>query len=153
MEDFPPLDTSEHRPVRNRTHCSRHIHVWVLADGPAIWSAVLSSRGWNIPARCRGVCCQCCKAPPFLPFPPLSFPSISFPFSTINVVLQLTLTTLQTRFPERLKPGLFDIWGSSHQIFHILVVIATIVHLIGVLTAFDYNYEHRQCTVHYSERS
>ncbi|KAF2994304.1 hypothetical protein E8E14_002168 [Neopestalotiopsis sp. 37M] len=53
-----------------------------------------------------------------------------------------------TRFPERLHPGKFDIWGSSHQIFHILVVFATIVHLVGVLTAFDYNYANRQCTSH-----
>ncbi|KAK6211977.1 hypothetical protein LQW54_005504 [Pestalotiopsis sp. IQ-011] len=53
-----------------------------------------------------------------------------------------------TRFPERIKPGRFDIWGSSHQIFHILVVFATIVHLVGVLTAFDYNYANRHCAVH-----
>ncbi|KAI1813688.1 mPR-like GPCR protein [Poronia punctata] len=53
--------------------------------------------------------------------------------------------TYASRFPERLKPGTFDIWGSSHQIFHVLVVIATLVHLIGVLEAFDYNYHHRQC--------
>ncbi|KAI1437386.1 mPR-like GPCR protein [Xylaria sp. CBS 124048] len=49
------------------------------------------------------------------------------------------------RFPERVKPGIFDIVGSSHQIFHVLVVIATLVHLIGVLEAFDYNYHHRRC--------
>ncbi|KAK9779302.1 hypothetical protein SCAR479_03784 [Seiridium cardinale] len=53
-----------------------------------------------------------------------------------------------TRFPERLRPGTFDIWGSSHQIFHILVVLATIVHLVGVLTAYDYNYRNRQCATH-----
>ncbi|KAI1130632.1 mPR-like GPCR protein [Nemania abortiva] len=53
--------------------------------------------------------------------------------------------TYASRFPERLKPGTFDIVGSSHQIFHILVVIATLVHLIGVLEAFDYNYHNRQC--------
>ncbi|KAI1210167.1 mPR-like GPCR protein [Annulohypoxylon truncatum] len=50
-----------------------------------------------------------------------------------------------TRFPESVSPGKFDIYGSSHQIFHILVVIATVVHLAGVLDALDYNYYNRQC--------
>ncbi|CAJ2509055.1 Uu.00g140810.m01.CDS01, partial [Anthostomella pinea] len=51
-----------------------------------------------------------------------------------------------TRFPECTSPGRFDIYGSSHQIFHVLVVLATIVHLVGVLNAFSYNYHHRQCS-------
>ncbi|KAI1411994.1 mPR-like GPCR protein [Hypoxylon sp. FL1857] len=50
-----------------------------------------------------------------------------------------------TRFPESISPGTFDIYGSSHQIFHILVVLATVVHLAGVLDALDYNYYNRQC--------
>ncbi|KAI8623089.1 mPR-like GPCR protein [Xylariaceae sp. FL1651] len=54
--------------------------------------------------------------------------------------------TYASRFPECVKPGTFDIIGSSHQIFHVLVVIATVVHLVGVLEAFDYNYHNRQCT-------
>ncbi|KAI9679973.1 MAG: hypothetical protein M1817_004988 [Caeruleum heppii] len=49
-----------------------------------------------------------------------------------------------TRIPEVLKPGRFDYFGCSHQIFHLLVVLATVVHLIGIVLAFDYNYEHRQ---------
>lgn len=53
-----------------------------------------------------------------------------------------------TRFPERLRPGTFDIYGSSHQIFHVLVVFATVAHLVGFLTAFDYNYANRQCASH-----
>ncbi|EPE25059.1 hypothetical protein GLAREA_11640 [Glarea lozoyensis ATCC 20868] len=44
------------------------------------------------------------------------------------------------RFPERRWPGAFDIWGSSHQIFHILVVMAAASHLYGLLIAFDYNH-------------
>ncbi|KAI1820720.1 mPR-like GPCR protein [Xylaria intraflava] len=54
--------------------------------------------------------------------------------------------TYASRFPERVKPGTFDIFGSSHQIFHVLVVVATLVHLVGVLEAFDYNYHHRTCS-------
>lgn len=44
------------------------------------------------------------------------------------------------RVPERLYPGKFDIWGSSHQIFHVLVVCAAVAHLIGLLKAFDYRH-------------
>ncbi|EDO18417.1 hypothetical protein Kpol_1032p9 [Vanderwaltozyma polyspora DSM 70294] len=40
------------------------------------------------------------------------------------------------RFPERLKPGMFDIWGHSHQLFHILVVVAALCHLRGLLGSY-----------------
>ena len=50
-----------------------------------------------------------------------------------------------TRVPESLRPSKFDIWGCSHQIFHILVVAATSVHAVGLVRAFDYNYHERQC--------
>lgn len=44
------------------------------------------------------------------------------------------------RVPERLRPGQFDLWGSSHQIFHVLVVCAAVAHLTGLLRAFDYRH-------------
>jgi len=44
------------------------------------------------------------------------------------------------RWPERSSPGSFDIWGSSHQIFHVLVVLAAASHLYGLLKAFDYHH-------------
>ncbi|KAK2767833.1 hypothetical protein FQN54_003994 [Arachnomyces sp. PD_36] len=44
------------------------------------------------------------------------------------------------RVPERIWPGKFDILGSSHQIFHTLVVFAAIAHLTGLLSAFDYRH-------------
>lgn len=44
------------------------------------------------------------------------------------------------RVPERLYPGKFDIVGSSHQIFHVLVVCAALAHLTGLLKAFDYRH-------------
>ena len=53
-----------------------------------------------------------------------------------------------TRIPESIRPGKFDIWFSSHQIFHVLVVIASLVHLYGVWAAFRWNYENqRVCPV------
>jgi len=47
------------------------------------------------------------------------------------------------RVPERLKPGRFDIWGSSHQIFHVLVLLAAASHLVGLIKAFDYEHSRR----------
>ncbi|CAG8561522.1 302_t:CDS:2 [Paraglomus occultum] len=42
------------------------------------------------------------------------------------------------RVPERWFPGKFDIWGSSHQIFHIFVVGAALVHYYGVTKTMAY---------------
>lgn len=39
-------------------------------------------------------------------------------------------------------PGTFDLFGSSHQIFHVLVVLAAISHLFGLIKAFDYHHSH-----------
>ncbi|CAF0732909.1 unnamed protein product [Adineta steineri] len=36
------------------------------------------------------------------------------------------------RIPERLAPGVFDIWFQSHQLFHIFVVVAACVHYYGI---------------------
>jgi adiponectin receptor len=33
-----------------------------------------------------------------------------------------------TRIPERWKPGMFDIFGNSHQLFHVLVVAGAYTH-------------------------
>lgn len=44
------------------------------------------------------------------------------------------------RFPERTAPGTFDIWGSSHQLFHGFVVLAAAAHLWGMSKAFDYHH-------------
>ncbi|KAI2793144.1 ADIPOR-like receptor [Penicillium oxalicum] len=44
------------------------------------------------------------------------------------------------RVPERLRPGQFDLFGHSHQIFHVLVVCAAVAHLTGLLKAFDYRH-------------
>lgn len=51
----------------------------------------------------------------------------------------------KTRIPESLRPGKFDIWCSSHQIFHIFVVLATVSQLFGIWSAFDYKYTNSVC--------
>ncbi|KAF1828931.1 HlyIII-domain-containing protein [Decorospora gaudefroyi] len=47
------------------------------------------------------------------------------------------------RIPEKWSPGKYDIWGSSHQIFHVLVVLAAASHLVGLVKAFDYEHSQR----------
>ncbi|KAI1811426.1 hemolysin-III channel protein Izh2 [Poronia punctata] len=44
------------------------------------------------------------------------------------------------RWPERTSPGTFDIWGHSHQLFHILILLAAASHLKGMTKAFDYHH-------------
>lgn len=51
-----------------------------------------------------------------------------------------SLTTLQIRWPERMSPKTFDIWGSSHQIFHVLILFAAASHLCGMTKAFDFHH-------------
>uniref|UniRef100_A0A093XFB7 ADIPOR-like receptor IZH2 n=1 Tax=Talaromyces marneffei PM1 TaxID=1077442 RepID=A0A093XFB7_TALMA len=40
------------------------------------------------------------------------------------------------RIPERLAPGKFDIWGSSHQIFHVAILCAIYTHQTALLHGF-----------------
>lgn len=42
------------------------------------------------------------------------------------------------RIPEKYFPGKFDFFGSSHQIFHFLIVCGVIFHYIGCLDAYYY---------------
>ncbi len=49
----------------------------------------------------------------------------------------------KARFPERYHPGAFDVWGSSHQIFHIMVVLGAVLHFYGILASLDYRYDPR----------
>lgn len=41
------------------------------------------------------------------------------------------------RFPEKFAPGVFDVWGHSHQLFHVLVVVAALCHLIGLMKSYE----------------
>ncbi|EPS38644.1 hypothetical protein H072_7578 [Dactylellina haptotyla CBS 200.50] len=57
-------------------------------------------------------------------------------FNTIGVV------SYGTKVPERFFPGKFDIVGQSHQILHVSVIIAGLMHVIGCLSDFDYLHKH-----------
>ncbi|KAI9283310.1 hemolysin-III related-domain-containing protein [Sporodiniella umbellata] len=42
------------------------------------------------------------------------------------------------RFPERMRPGAFNYFGASHQIFHLCVVVALLSHYLGVMSAMAF---------------
>lgn len=56
------------------------------------------------------------------------------------------------RIPERWSPRSFDIYGSSHQIMHVLVMCGAFSHATGLLKAFDHwytlNAAGRACRIH-----
>ena len=42
------------------------------------------------------------------------------------------------RVPEKWSPRTFDVYGSSHQIMHVLVACGALSHAIGLVRAFGY---------------
>ncbi|KAL8492056.1 hypothetical protein ACS0TY_023613 [Phlomoides rotata] len=42
-----------------------------------------------------------------------------------------------TRIPERWRPGVFDVVGHSHQIFHVFVVAAVLPHSAATLIIME----------------
>lgn len=63
-----------------------------------------------------------------------------------GAILMLGAFFYAARCPESMRPGRFDVWGCSHNIFHVLVVLATVVHLLGIWRAFAYQYREGGCT-------
>jgi adiponectin receptor len=57
----------------------------------------------------------------------------------------LGATFYAKRVPERWWPGAFDIWGSSHQVFHVFVLLGLASHLKGLIVGFDYTHSHMRC--------
>jgi len=52
----------------------------------------------------------------------------------IIVILDLLAGIVYScRIPERFAPGRFDIWFHSHQIHHAIVVVAALIHYMGLL--------------------
>lgn len=51
------------------------------------------------------------------------------------------------RIPERFFPGKFDIWASSHQLFHVCVVTAALVHYNALLNMIKYRLNVGSCIV------
>ncbi|KAK8029658.1 hemolysin-III channel protein-like protein Izh2 [Apiospora rasikravindrae] len=51
------------------------------------------------------------------------------------------------KIPEKWYPKIFDIFGASHQIMHIMVVLAALAYSQAVLAAFDYRHSGRSMSV------
>ena len=49
------------------------------------------------------------------------------------------------RVPERFGPGSFDIWGHSHQLFHLCAVAGTACHLMSLFMGYSYHHSHAKC--------
>ncbi|KAG6603018.1 Adiponectin receptor protein [Phytophthora cinnamomi] len=49
-----------------------------------------------------------------------------------------------TKFPERFYPGRFDLWFSSHQLWHVCVVAAALVHFANALQQYEWRWN-TQC--------
>ena len=47
------------------------------------------------------------------------------------------LTYKCDQIPERWAPGKYDIIGNSHQILHVMVVLAALAQLFGLLKAYE----------------
>ncbi|ORX61145.1 HlyIII-domain-containing protein [Piromyces finnis] len=51
------------------------------------------------------------------------------------------------RIPEIYLPGKFDVWGHSHQLFHTLIVFASVSFYIGIMkTVKSYNMDEDVCS-------
>ena len=55
---------------------------------------------------------------------------------TVNCVTVALLTCKQV--PEKIRPLKYDIYGSSHQVLHVAVIVAGLAHMFGLFRAFDY---------------
>lgn len=53
------------------------------------------------------------------------------------------------RVPERFAPGDFDIWGHSHQFFHLFSAAAALVHLAGLANAVRNTRSFDRCAVEF----
>ncbi|PKY38826.1 putative hemolysin-III channel protein Izh2 [Rhizophagus irregularis] len=72
----------------------------------------------------------------------LCFDVISLKWLLLMGALYITGAVIYgARVPEKWYPGTFDIYGSSHQIFHFFVIAAALVHYIGIIQAMTYWHE------------
>jgi len=59
----------------------------------------------------------------------------------------LGLILYAKRIPEIYYPGKFDVWGHSHQLFHTLILLASVTFYVGIMkTVRAYNLDPSICT-------
>lgn len=57
--------------------------------------------------------------------------------------LSPSLRSYAERCPERFAPGRFDLFGTSHQIFHVMILFAAYAHWCAIAEGFRYWHEER----------
>ncbi|KFZ06958.1 hypothetical protein V501_06917 [Pseudogymnoascus sp. VKM F-4519 (FW-2642)] len=62
-----------------------------------------------------------------------------------GISLLLGVSLFVSRVPERLRPGSFDIWGHSHQLFHICAVTGGSFHVAALVVGYNYRQTHPNC--------
>ncbi|KDE06024.1 hypothetical protein, variant [Microbotryum lychnidis-dioicae p1A1 Lamole] len=64
---------------------------------------------------------------------------IALPWLALGGALYIVGAVLYAeRCPERFLPGQFDLFGSSHQIFHVLIILAAASHWAAISEGFRY---------------
>lgn len=68
-------------------------------------------------------------------------PLLDWNFTKLEILaLLISFIMKQLRLTESWKPGYFDIWGHSHQIFHVGMAIGLTVHFLAFARALDQFY-------------
>lgn len=68
---------------------------------------------------------------------------ISLPYILLEGFLYISGAALYAaRIPEKFGPGKYDYFGHSHQLFHILVVLAACSHGYGLYRSYQYSLTH-----------
>ena len=68
-------------------------------------------------------------------------------YEVLMAVCYLTGVTLFViRVPERWYPGRFDLWLHSHNIFHVLIVVGSLIHYQASMVLLQWR-DHTSCAV------
>jgi adiponectin receptor len=62
-----------------------------------------------------------------------------------GLVLLFGVSMFVGRFPERLSPGTFDVWGHSHQIHHVCAVIGQAFHIAALVVGYKFRHVNPNC--------
>lgn len=62
-------------------------------------------------------------------------------WSVLETVFYISgMAVYASKQPEKWQPGRFDVFGSSHHVLHVFILLGAGSHLIGIVQAFDYNH-------------
>jgi adiponectin receptor len=93
----------------------------------------------------------------FSAFAPILHGALLFPYDQFDkqtglryyylegILLLIGVGFYATHFPESCRPKRYDIWGASHQVFHIFIVLSAMAHYYGIISAFEWNYVNQRC--------